>query len=243
MGSVQRLSNGNTLINGGYDNSSNQSNMWEVTPAGEVVWELALDNEKNLASYRALKYSWTPCAPVNSTGLKVKNITSSSAKIQWKLVKNAVSYDVQYRKLGSSKWKTKTSTTAAKNINNLLPNTTYQYQVRSHCANGYIGDFTSIKTFTTLPQRLVSGQESVVALQLHPNPTDGILNLDVDLDESQSVTISVYDLTGRLMFTSTQQSSGGEQLFQFDLHDLPAAIYLATVQLPSGSQSIRFVKE
>jgi hypothetical protein len=51
-GSVQRLTNGNTLIAGGWDNSSNQSNIWEVTSAGEVVWEVAFNNSKSLVGYR-----------------------------------------------------------------------------------------------------------------------------------------------------------------------------------------------
>ncbi|MCY7408867.1 MAG: aryl-sulfate sulfotransferase, partial [Chitinophagales bacterium] len=99
MGSVQRLSNGNTMIGGGWDGSSSpQSNFYEVTPTGKVVWELELNNTKNLVSYRVHKHSWNPCAPVNPAGIKVKKITSTSAKVVWDSVSNATSYDVQYRK-------------------------------------------------------------------------------------------------------------------------------------------------
>jgi hypothetical protein len=243
MGSVQRLSNGNTLVSGGWDNSSDQSNMWEVTPDGQVIWELALDNSKNLVGYRALKYNWTPCAPANSNSLKAKNITSSTVKIVWKPVPNATSYDLQYRKQGVTNWKLKTTTTPAKNLNNLTPNQTYEFQVRAHCANGFAGDYTTIKTFTTLPQRLLNEEVSAVSFQLNPNPTDGVVTVDFNLDENQPVTFSVYDLTGKLVFTNSQQVSGGEQSLHFDLRNLPSGVYLAEVKMLSGNETIKLVKQ
>jgi len=242
MGSAQRLSNGNTLVCGGWDNSSNQSNIWEVTPDGEVVWEMALDNSKSLVGYRALKYTWIPCAPVNPNSVKAKNVTNTTAKIQWKAVSNAVSYDVQYRKQGSTNWLLKTSLTPAKNLKNLQPNKTYQYQVRAHCANGFAADWSPIKTFTTLPQRLLD-DEDIVSFQLHPNPTDGALTIDLNLKQDQPVTFSVYDLSGKLVFTSTQQLSAGDQSLNFDMSALTSAVYLAEVKTQSGNQTIKFVKE
>ncbi|MCY7408865.1 MAG: arylsulfotransferase family protein [Chitinophagales bacterium] len=107
MGSTQRLPNGNTFMGCGWDFSSNQSNFFEVDPAGNVVWEMALDNGKSLVSYRGWKHEWNPCAPVNEDGIKVKKITSTSAKVVWDSVSNATSYDVQYRKAKNTEWKVK----------------------------------------------------------------------------------------------------------------------------------------
>lgn len=145
MGSNRRLANGNTLIYGGWDNSSNQSNMWEVTPDKEVVWELALNNSKSLVGYRAAKYDWNPCAPVDNTKIKVKNITDHSAKVSWPEVHNAVSYDIQYRKQGKVEWKLKNITDPKKIISNLKPSTTYEYRVRTNCQNGF-ADWSPIAT-------------------------------------------------------------------------------------------------
>jgi len=243
MGSVQRLSNGNTLINGGMDNSSNESNFWEVTQNGQIVWEVALDNSTSLVSYRALKYNWDPCAPVINNSIKVKNLTAHSAKVYWEDVNNSTSYDIQYRKMGTTVWKLKTTTDPNKNLTNLLANTTYQYQVRAHCANGFASDWSPIKKFTTPPQRLTNEEESVVAFQLHPNPTDGILNVDINLDEDQPITFSVYDLSGRLVYTSSDDAAAGQQSFQFDLRPLTAGVYLSEIKTESGVTTMKFVKQ
>ncbi len=65
MGSVQRLPNGNTFINCGLDYSATQPNLLEVTPAGQIVWELLLNNDASLICYRSHHRNWNPCAPVN----------------------------------------------------------------------------------------------------------------------------------------------------------------------------------
>jgi hypothetical protein len=243
MGSVQRLPNGNTLMNGGWDGSSNQSNMWEVTPGGEIVWELALDNSKSLVAYRALKYTWIPCAPVKTSSIKVKSITNNSAKVTWKAVKNAVTYDVQFRKLGKVVWKNKATTHLNVLLQNLLSNTTYEYQVRAHCLNGYASDWSPIKTFTTLPQKVTLAEETVTLLQLHPNPTSGLMNLDIHCGQDQSAVISVYDLSGKRVYNDNTGLTAGDQSVQLNLSALPSGVYVVEVLMPEGNQRMKFVKE
>lgn len=53
-GSVQRLSNGNTLIGWGFATPT----LTEVTPGGREVMELSFD--PGIASYRALRFEWPP---------------------------------------------------------------------------------------------------------------------------------------------------------------------------------------
>lgn len=243
MGGVQRLSNGNTLMAGGWDNSSNQSNIWEVTPEGEVVWEMAFDNAKSLVGYRAHKYTWNPCAPINSLYLKAKQITSSSAKISWKPSANAATYDLQYRKVGNATWKIKTTTTPNKNINNLAANTTYEYQVRSNCANGFISDWSSLKTFTTLPQKLENGQISDITLSAHPNPTSGPFLITVNANSEEEYDVKIFDLSGKVVMLSRQTLHSGEQTLHFDLTAFPAGIYFAELKTESKSNVIKVVKE
>lgn len=62
MGSAQRLNNGNTLINWGIIFDGEHRTVTEVTPEGEVVYELSLPTESY--SYRGLKYELPACRPV-----------------------------------------------------------------------------------------------------------------------------------------------------------------------------------
>lgn len=243
MGSVRRLDNGNTLIYGGWDNSSNQSNMWEVTPDKEVVWELALNNAKSLVGYRAEKHTWRPCATVLNNKIKVKNITDHSAKISWPAVHNAESYDVQYRKQGKMNWKQKSNDATKKTLFNLKPATTYEYQVRANCINGYASDWSPIKTFTTLPLRIIAPEEMQITLQPHPNPTAGVIHFDISSGIQETATVTVYDLAGKAVFSTEAGLTVGEQTVTYDFTALPAGIYVARFNGSSGSKSVKFVKE
>ncbi|MEO6169109.1 MAG: aryl-sulfate sulfotransferase [Chitinophagales bacterium] len=243
MGSNRRLANGNTLINGGWDNSSNQSNMWEVTPDKEVVWELALNNSKSLVGYRAAKYDWTPCEPVNTSKIKVKNITDHSAKVTWAEVHNAVSYDIQFRKEGKPQWKLKNNTDPKKILSNLKPAATYEYQVRTNCQNGFASDWSPNATFTTLPLRLAQPEELLLSLSAHPNPTGGMLQLDLQANGNDAVTVSVIDLSGKVVFNAVKEIFEGQQTLSFDFTALPSGIYLARVSSHSGNRTVKFVKE
>ncbi len=62
MGSVQRLANGNTLINWGLITGDEYKTLTEVTPEGKTEFELTLPEK--MYSYRAFKYELPACRPV-----------------------------------------------------------------------------------------------------------------------------------------------------------------------------------
>lgn len=58
-GNVQRLPNGNTFINWGSRQSDVLNpNFTEVTPSGDVVYQLRFSNSANYSCYRARRYPW-----------------------------------------------------------------------------------------------------------------------------------------------------------------------------------------
>jgi len=88
------------------------------------------------------------CEP--PSGVTASKITSNSARISWNAVTGAVSYSFQYRKLGTTRWKTKATTVTAVKLKNLLPNTSYEYQVATACASE-TSPYSAIQVFTTAP--------------------------------------------------------------------------------------------
>jgi hypothetical protein len=244
MGSTQRLPNGNTFMNGGWDFSSNQSNIFEVDPAGNVVWELALDNGKSLVGYRAWRHEWNPCAPINPDAVTVTKITSTSAKVSWNAVSNATSYDIQYRKAKNTEWKIKNTTKTSKKLSNLASDLEYVFQIRTYCANGHVSDWSPIDTFKTLPARMIDPQNTIAAsMELSPNPTSGFINIEFELDNNETVTVSLFDITGKLISTSVQSLTQGDQQMQFDVSNFPAGLYYAEVIAGSEKNILKFVKQ
>jgi len=181
---------------------------------------------------------------VNVANVKVKKITSTSAKVDWDPVKNATSYDVQYRKIGIANWKVKNTTNTNKALKGLTPQKSYEYQLRSYCANGYVSDWTPSDTFATLPAKFLGPENDEAAtFEIYPNPASDILTMDVSLDRDQQISVCIYDLTGRLMLTHMQTLSAGDQELKLDISALPAGYYLAQVSMSSINQTIKFVKQ
>ena len=88
------------------------------------------------------------CQP--PTGLAVSRITSSTAQITWTQVSGATGYTLQYRALGTTRWKTKPTSRPLVKLSRLQPSTTYEYEVATVCADGSSG-FSPIESFTTTP--------------------------------------------------------------------------------------------
>ena len=88
------------------------------------------------------------CEP--PTGIEATRITSSTATISWTPVSNAQGYSLQIRKLGTTRWKTKQSVREAVKLKNLLPSTSYEYQVATVCGTE-TSPYSPIQVFTTTP--------------------------------------------------------------------------------------------
>src|SRR5262249_18297903 len=98
MGSVQRLSNGNTFICWGLVmGQTGAPKITELDGSNNVVWEMSFPNED--AVYRSHRYLWVPCARPSDDEIYVDNITSTAAKINWTAATNATYYDLRFRKV------------------------------------------------------------------------------------------------------------------------------------------------
>lgn len=82
------------------------------------------------------------------TGVTASNVTTNSARISWNAVTEAQSYSFQYRKLGTTRWRTKTTTATRVMLKNLASATSYEYQVATICSTE-TSPYSAIQVFTT----------------------------------------------------------------------------------------------
>lgn len=76
-------------------------------------------------------------------------------------------------------------------------------------------------------------------LSLYPNPTEGMVNIGFDSDNSELITVRVMDLHGKLLEESRVPVAHGVQNLTLDLTDLPQGIYLLGLQ---GSKQTSYAK-
>lgn len=83
--------------------------------------------------------------------------------------------------------------------------------------------------------------EVLEGISVFPNPTEGRLELQLDLEKSTSLQAGIYDMTGRQLISR----NFGRQLQlneSFDLSAFPAGVYLLRIQADDAARTVRIVK-
>ena len=184
------------------------------------------------------------CAPCpKPTSLYVSNITNHSAKLNWNTQATSTGYLAYIRAVGTSNWTTKVigSNNGFKVVNNLLPNTNYEWRVRSVCSTtplcaGYV---TTAQTFAT-SFRLENQNEEIINSDfiLSPNPSSREFN----------ITISEFDLNSRIeIFNSIGQNIFIDPIrytdFIIDCSNWPQGLYYCLLRNGKTILAVRkFVK-
>ena len=118
-------------------------------------------------------------------------------------------------------------------LNNLTPNTTYYFWVKSICGNTQT-DWVSGGSFTT--QMLTSGSFSINNLKLYPNPVKDVLNLSFDKEIN---TISIYNLLGQEVQTKIINANEGS----IDTSNLAPGTYLVKIISDDLVKTAKIVKK
>ena len=103
------------------------------------------------SSYGPFQYFTTAGACDNPSSVTMVGVNQTQTNAYWTSVPEAVSYKLKYRPVGSTNWKYKTvyAPDTSRNLYNLLPDTEYEYKIRTECANGSV-PYGPTAYFTTL---------------------------------------------------------------------------------------------
>lgn len=88
---------------------------------------------------------------------------------------------------------------------------------------------------TSLEEKLKSA-----VFNLSPNPTSGIVNINLILPKMEDVTISVMNQLGQVVY-SEKRSNFQQDLFDINLENQPAGMYFVNVNTPSGKLTEKLI--
>ncbi|MBX2890418.1 MAG: T9SS type A sorting domain-containing protein [Saprospiraceae bacterium] len=78
------------------------------------------------------------------------------------------------------------------------------------------------------------------AFKVFPNPASDVLNLDLNFDKPTDVTITIAELSGRVVNIEDRQGVTNE-IRKFNLNGLAAGTYLARIATKEGSRTLKFI--
>jgi len=96
----------------------------------------------------------------------------------------------------------------------------------------------NITLVSTIKENIASG----VAMNVFPNPTNGLLNVKVDMKSAADVQYIMTDASGRVVRMQSHKNVSNE-IATFDVQNLPAGVYFMSIKTNTGVSTQRFVKQ
>jgi len=171
------------------------------------------------------------------TGITATAYSPSRVIVRWTNPVGATTDTLQYRKVGTNTWTKVFVTGQQYEINNLEPNSNYEYNIIALCNTTTI--FTPSATNNFQTQALQDG----IYVRLFPNPlsTDG--KIEVIVDKPYTLQIAVYDGYGRKVkdVSPKENFAAGQTIKQIDVKALSSAVYYVIANINGKNYNIKML--
>jgi len=171
----------------------------------------------------------SPC--VAPSDLYITDLTSSSVTFHWTPGTTTHMQAVHYNVSGSTVTYGHVLSASASQWSawSLQPSTTYGWRVKGDC-------YSVTKRFTT-PS---GGQDKLdnnaeTALMVYPNPTSSLVQVSYQNVSDGTVTMRIFDITGKVMYNQQMQEPAGSVSSQLDISAFAAGVYTLQVIMPDGT--------
>ncbi len=91
---------------------------------------------------------------------------------------------------------------------------------------------------------IVSGVEEIEGLnrfEVYPNPSEGILNVALDLQTAEMVQLDVLDITGRTVMSFNESANSGVNNMVYDLSAASAGVYQLRLMIDNKATSLQVI--
>lgn len=88
-----------------------------------------------------------------------------------------------------------------------------------------------------------AAKESMTDITLYPNPAKDQSHLKLNMNEAGDVTLSIYEITGKLVQQGTHNLSEGVNTIDMDTNSLAKGMYLVTINSGNAKKTVRLIKE
>lgn len=163
------------------------------------------------------------------------NGTTSRINLTWTTSVNATSYDI-YR--NGNLYASDITGTSFLNTYLITAGTIYTYYVKAKNSAGTLNNSngTLSVTATNCSGAKVSDENNVketITISFYPNPTDGILNLEINKSEIQNINYMIMEMNGRII-----KEANLENERTINLSELPSATYFVRIVV-DGQESVK----
>ena len=195
-------------------------------------------------------------APIAPSNLAALPLSTRSIKLTWTdNSRNEERFRIERATSNAGPFKAITnkipnSTTAVDY--NVLPNTTYYYQLKAYNSAGFSPNSNMVVVTTPRQKSMLQKDEkgeSPISLTNHlwvnPNPAKENTNLFFTVEQSQFVRVNVYDLKGAIIskLFSAYVEKGKTYRVIWNVEQFPSGTYIAQLIMKNGAIGTKIVKQ
>jgi hypothetical protein len=141
--------------------------------------------------------------------------------LSWNLT-NAISYNIRYKKVNTTSYFYKTSTTNSKLITGLTSGQ-YVWQVQSICSSS--SGLALVSAWSTPAYFSVQTQPVI-----YPNPViNGVIHMPIDIEEETDLSVQISDQFGHTALTMNKTMTPGNGPLDIDVANLKNGIYFIRI--------------
>ncbi len=204
-------------------------------------------NKTDSSGYSTSSFFTTANSCTAPTDLSAINVSSTSATLLWSASSNSFYNKLRYRVANGTWYFVNVSMGLNQyTINNLLPNTTYQWVLKSVCdsAGTDFSSFTGSQYFTTSSIAKIESNENNISTswKIYPNPTNDKIILSNKYSTEGTTILIFKDVLGKELFRKTISESGSLNT-ELDLSDYSAGTYLLQIQSKEGNYMSKIIKQ
>lgn len=180
---------------------------------------------------------------IDTDALFVEDITSKQATLGWDADDLEDPFFIFEIKAEGGLWTLVTPTGLETQVENLNPNTNYQFRLITECSDTPI--YSNPVSFTTMAEEGTVSTNSTslnqTNIQIFPNPTHDLLTVWYYNDRTENLKYTLKSAQGQQLLSSQIQVTSGKNEIQIDLSTYPDGIYL--IETIDQRQSNRFFEK
>lgn len=167
-------------------------------------------------------------------------VSPTQVKVKWQQTENAANYRIRYREIGATEWiSVKASASkSSKILSGLNCGVAYEWQIRATCTDGSISDWSDMQNFVPASCRLADASEPTAQVELFPNPTGGMMHINVDGFTQDLLEAIIVDMQGSIVrtFVLNQQEPS-----VISVEDLPVGNYMMRISDGIMTETAQFI--
>ena len=114
-------------------------------------------------------------------------------------------------------------------------------------SDGSINNGYSIKLEDAIANGFTSSNNELITevtdISAFPNPTNNLLNLDLESNETMNVSVEIVNILSQRVYSDALKINSGTNKFRFDVSQFVSGTYYVVFKSENSTRSIKFIKE